>query len=186
MGLRIIAGYLKRKKLYSPDGFYTRPTSDRLRESIFNILAFDIQKTVVLDLFAGTGAFGIEALSRGAASVVFVDHNPKALSVLKRNLQSCNLGDRTTIIKWDIKKNLNCLKPFNSTFDLVFMDPPYNKNLIQPTLTHLFQGKSLLDRACIVVEHALLEPILDDMAGFSLVKRRKYGKIIVSFLRYVI
>ena len=186
MGLRIIAGYLKGKKLYSPDGFSTRPTADRLRESIFNILSFNIQKTVVLDLFAGTGAFGIEALSRGAASVVFIDNNPETLSVLKRNLKSCNLGNRATIIKWDIQRNLNCLKTVASTFDLVFMDPPYNKNLIQPALNHLFQSKSLLDRACIVIEHTFLEPIPDAVAGFSLADRRKYGKTIVSFLNYVI
>lgn len=186
MGLRIIAGDLKRKKLYSPDGFSTRPTANRLRESIFNILSFNIQKTVVLDLFAGTGAFGIEALSRGAASVVFIDNDPTTLAVLKRNLRSCNLEDRATVIKWDIKRNLNCLKSFSLSFDLVFMDPPYNKNLIQPALSNLFQCQSLLDRACIVIEHSVLEPISDNIVGFSLVDRRQYGKTIVSFLNYVL
>ena len=107
MGLRVISGRLKGKKLYSVHGSATRPTADRLRESIFNILSTRVFKAVVLDLFAGTGALGIEALSRGAVSAVFVDNSRKAVSIIRRNITSCAFDQRANIIKWDIKKNLN-------------------------------------------------------------------------------
>ena len=137
MGLRIIGGELKGKKLYTIPGTLIRPTADRLRESIFNILSYLVKEAVVLDLFAGTGALGIEALSRGADSAVFIDNNKKALSVIERNIQSCAVDNRSQIIRWDIVKNLNCINSVDSKFNLVFMDPPYNKGMIKPTLNNL-------------------------------------------------
>jgi len=135
MGLRIIAGEFKGKKLTSVRGKTIRPTADRTRESMFNILSHRIPGTIVLDLFAGTGALGIEALSRGAESAVFVDNSRGSLSVIRRNVESCALDDRVNIIKWNIEKNLNCLKAVKPGFDLVFIDPPYHRNLLnRPSL----------------------------------------------------
>jgi 16S rRNA (guanine966-N2)-methyltransferase len=185
MGLRIISGNLKGKRLYSVPGTITRPTADRLRESIFNIIAFKVRETVVLDLFAGTGAFGIEALSRGAELVVFIDRYQHAVSVIEKNISSCGITDRAKSIKWDIIKNLNCIKSAGLFFNLVFMDPPYNKNMIGKTLRNLHLSGSLEKDACIVVEHSLLEPIPDDLLEFELVDQRKYGKTLVSFLNYI-
>jgi 16S rRNA (guanine966-N2)-methyltransferase len=186
MGLRIIGGALKGKKLYSVRDQSIRPTADRLREAIFNILSHRVLDAVVLDLFSGTGALGIEALSRGAESVLFVDNSKRALSVLRRNIESCMLDQKTKIIKWNIRQNLNCIRSNQPTFDLVFFDPPYNKDLIKPSLFNLDQSNSLKDGACIVIEHSLLEPIPKDLISFDLKDQRKYGKTLVSFLNYVI
>lgn len=208
MSLRIIGGSLKGRRLYSVRGTTVRPTADRLRESIFNILAFRLQGVVVLDLFAGTGAFGIEALSRGAMFAVFIDNDDKALSVIGQNIQLCALASRVKVIKWNIIKNLNCIRPAcaphlsavpgqagadrsaRPTFDLVFMDPPYNSNLIKPALLNLHNCRSLERGASIVIEHTLLEPIPEDIVKvhkqriFTITDQRRYGKTVVSFLSY--
>jgi len=186
MGLRIIGGALKGKKLYSVRDMSIRPTADRLRESIFNILSHRVLDAVLLDLFAGTGALGIEALSRGAESALFVDNRKGALSVLKRNIASCKLDQKARIIKWNIRQNLNCIKSQKHHFDLIFLDPPYDNNLIKPTLFNLDKSHSLTKGACIVVEHSLFEPIPTDLFVFDLLDQRKYGKTLVSFLNYVI
>ena len=186
MGLRIIAGEFKGKKLYSVRGKTIRPTADRTRESMFNILSHQVPGAMVLDLFAGTGALGIEALSRGAESAVFVDNSRESLSVIRRNVESCALDDRANIIKWNIEKNLNCLKSVKTGFDLVFIDPPYHRNLLKPTLFNLYQSNALKNGSCIVVEHASLEPIPTDLLTFELTDQRRYGKTLVSFLNYVI
>jgi len=186
MGLRIIGGALKGKRLYSVHDMSIRPTADRLRESIFNILSQRVLDAVVLDLFAGTGALGIEALSRGAESAVFVDNRKEALSVLRRNIDSCMLDQKANIVKWNIKQNLNCIRSKKQHFDLIFLDPPYDKNLIKPTLSNLDESHSLKNEACIVVEHSLFEPIPTDLFAFDLLDQRKYGKTLVSFLNYMI
>lgn len=184
--MRIISGRYKGKKLHSVRGLIIRPTADRLRESIFNILSHEVLNAVVLDLFAGTGALGMEALSRGAESAVFVDNNPGALSVIRRNIISCSFDKQAHIIKWDIKKNLNCLKSAGAVFDLVFMDPPYNRGMVKPALFNLEQTGSLKKGARIVVEHSPLESIPDPVFMFEIEDRRKYGKTLVSFLTYMI
>jgi 16S rRNA (guanine966-N2)-methyltransferase len=163
MGLRIISGALKGKRLYSVRDMSIRPTADKLRESIFNILSRRVLDAVVLDLFAGTGALGIEALSRGAESVVFVDNGKGALSVLRRNIDSCMLDQKANIL-----------------------DPPYDKDLITPTLFNLDKSHSLKNEACIVAEHSISEPIPTDLFAFDLFDQRKYGKTLVSFLNYMI
>lgn len=186
MGLRIIGGTLKGKKLYSVCDTSIRPTADKLRESIFNILSQRVLNAVVIDLFAGTGALGIEALSRGAESALFVDTAKRALSVLRTNIDSCMLDQKANIIKWNIRKNLNCIKSKKQHFDLIFLDPPYDQNFIKPALFNLDKSQSLKNGACIVVEHSLFEPIPTDLFAFDLLDQRKYGKTLVSFLNYVI
>jgi len=186
MGLRIIGDELRGNKLYTTPGTLIRPTADRLRESIFNILSNLVKKAVVLDLFAGTGALGIEALSRGAESAVFIDDNKTALSVVERNIQACAVDNRSQIIRWNIVKNLNCLRSIGSKFDLVFMDPPYNNGMIKPTLINLHDSGSLGNEACIVIEHNCLEPIPETCRQFELIDQRKYGKKLISFIRYVV
>ncbi|MBC2696250.1 MAG: 16S rRNA (guanine(966)-N(2))-methyltransferase RsmD [Desulfobacteraceae bacterium] len=183
MGLRIIGGELRGKKLYTIPGTLIRPTADRLRESIFDILSYLVKEAVVLELFAGTGALGIEALSRGANSAVFIDNNKKALSVVERNIQSCAVDSRSQIIRWNIVKNLKCIKSVDSQFNLVFMDPPYNNGLIKPTLINLYNSGSLGNDACIIVEHTPFEPVPAICKPFELVDQRKYGKKLISFIK---
>ncbi|MDO9565180.1 MAG: 16S rRNA (guanine(966)-N(2))-methyltransferase RsmD [Candidatus Desulfaltia sp.] len=184
--MRIIGGNLKAKKLYSAEGMVIRPTSDRLRESIFDILSFKVRHAVVLDMFAGTGAMGIEALSRGAESALFIDIHNKALSIIERNIKACGLENKAKIIKWDIIKNLNCTNSYQAAFNLVFIDPPYNKSFLQPTLHNLIKAGPMEKGACLVVEHSLLEPIPLDFPEYELQDQRKYGKSLVSFLTYIV
>jgi 16S rRNA (guanine966-N2)-methyltransferase len=187
MGVRIIGGELKGRRLYSIRGTAVRPTADRLRESIFNIISSCVPDAVVLDLFSGTGALGIEALSRGAESAVFIDNSKEALSVIKNNIELCDLDKRARLIKWDIKRNLNCLKSTQpSFFTLVFLDPPYNQSMIEPTLFNLDLSRSMKKEAVIVVEHAPFESIPREFAAFEVTGQRRYGKTLVSLLKYVV
>ena len=186
MGLRIIGGDLKGKKLKSIRGKLIRPTGNRIREAIFNILSIRIAKAMVLDLFAGTGALGIEALSRGAQRALFVDNDKESLSVLKQNIALCGLGEKAGIIRWNIRQNLNVLKSIGQKFDLIFLDPPYNKNLITPTLINIEKSAVLKNSACIMVEHSVHESLPADLRAFHFKDQRKYGKTLVSFLNYVI
>jgi 16S rRNA (guanine966-N2)-methyltransferase len=184
--LRIIAGELRGRKLVSPHGRSIRPTADRLRESIFNTIGPRVAGQVLLDLFAGTGAFGIEALSRRAQFAVFIDNHPEALALVQRNLINCRLQGRARVIKWNIFSNLNCLKGLGLTFELIFIDPPYDCGLIRPTLAHL-EATGALGKDCrLIVEHAPKEPIPEDISSYALADQRKYGKSLVSYLNYVL
>ncbi len=181
MPLRIIAGELRGRRLAAVPGILTRPTADRTRESIFNILGHAVRDAQVLDLFAGTGAYGIEALSRGAAAAVFVEIGRQALSVLQSNLAACRLADRSRVIRWDAGRNLNCLRVGCGPFHLAFMDPPYHAGLVTPALQHLAQTRCMSPGAMIVVEHDDREPVAA-AEPYALADRRRYGKTVVSFL----
>ncbi len=182
MALRVIGGKLRGRKLRSVKGYQTRPTADRIRESLFDILSTRVAGSVVLDLFAGTGALGIEAISRGAESAVFVDIEPRALRIIQENLAAFSLQRQTQCIRWDVVKNLDCLRSCSQVFDLVLMDPPYNMSMIVPCLSNLHRSGCLKPNAWIVVEHSSLEPVLERPAPFSLFDQRRYGKTLVSFL----
>ncbi len=186
MGIRVIGGDLKGRRLHTIRGQTIRPTADRIKESIFNILAGRVRKAQVLDLFAGTGALGIEALSRGAAAAVFIDNDQKATQVINANLKLGNLGNRAKCIKWDATKNLNCLATISPIFDLVLMDPPYNRNHVNPALTVLHRSGSMQNGALVIVEHAMREPILEGHIPFVLTDQRRYRKSLVSFLTHMI
>ncbi len=165
-------------------GSVTRPTADRLREAIFNILYTRIHGAVVLDLFAGTGAMGIEALSRDAEYAVFIDNNRSACSVIKKNITSCGIEDSTTIIKRNALKRLDWTKSIRPCFDIVFIDPPYNRNFIKPSLKNLVKSRLLKKEACIIVEHSVSEFIPEEIESFITIDQRKYGKSMVTFLQY--
>jgi 16S rRNA (guanine966-N2)-methyltransferase len=184
--VRIIGGTRRGLKLYPFAGREIRPTADRLRESLFNILGPIGAHCRVIDLFAGTGALGIEALSRGAATALFIDSDPQALSLVSRNLQRCRLADRARVIAWDIVKNLECLAGQPWRFDLVFMDPPYGRGLVATALTRLEKSRGLVPGALVVVEHATGEPLALEHGPFALEDCRCYGKTLVSFLRYMV
>jgi len=184
--MRVISGRLKGRPLLAPKGHSIRPTSDQAKETLFNMLGPDVHQATMLDLFAGTGALGIEALSRGAESVVFADVDNDSISVLKENIKSLSLESRTKIIRWDLTRNLNCLGSWRSAFNLIFMDPPYNKNIIEPTLLNLHSGQSMEKGARIIVEHSYLEPILKRQLPLKISDQRRYGKTLVSFLTYVV
>lgn len=186
MTIRIIGGELKGRKLVTVRGLETRPTADRVRESIFNILGNHVQGTRILDLYAGTGAMGIEALSRGAESVLFADDHKAALTALKKNIKACSLENRANTIKWNIINNLDIIRSYRPAFNLVFLDPPYNKNMIQPTLSNLGKSRCLENGSRLVLEHSPLESISEKRVGFKITDQRRYGKTLVSFLIYMV
>jgi len=180
--MRVISGTLKGRRLRAPAGMATRPTADRIKESVFNILGGSLLTRNVLDLFAGTGALGIEALSRGASSAVFVDQAKASLSAIRYNIRELGLEDRTRVIHWNILKNLNCLIPERDAFDLVFLDPPYETNAVAPTLTGLLSSGALASAARVVIEHSSREPIVHAMGKLVLMDQRRFGKTLVSFM----
>lgn len=182
--MRIIGGKLKGRRLFSVKGFRVRPTTDKHRESIFNIIAPYLEGAVVLDLFAGTGALGIEALSRGARFAVFVDDYPAALATIRKNIQACCLESVTKVFRCNVLKNLNCLQPYS--FDLVVMDPPYGSELLKPAFLNLQRCACLKNGALIVAEHALNEPFSDNIPCFKRFDQRRYGKTLVSFFNFVL
>lgn len=182
--MRIIAGEFKGRRLKSPKGMDTRPTTDRVRESIFAILGDIVPGAKVLDAFAGTGAMGLEALSRGASHAVFVDASAAAARVVRDNVEACGAAGVSEVLRMDIRKALSFLARGSRRFDLVFVDPPYMTGLAQRTLADLDELKMLDTMAIAVVEHSRREEIPAEVGGFSLARRERYGDTMVSFYRY--
>lgn len=180
--MRVIAGDHKGRRLAAPSGSSTRPTADRIKESIFNILARTVEKKRVLDLFAGTGALGIEALSRGACFAVFVDRQKAALDAIRQNIQTLKLTDRARIVNWDIRRNFDFLSSDTIPFDLVFMDPPYETNALIPVLSAMAGCECLSGQARIVIEHSIRERLEPLPGSLALVDQRRFGKTLVSFV----
>lgn len=183
--MRIIGGTLKRRKLSTLRGLGVRPTTDYLRESIFNILAGCVEGAVVLDLFAGTGSLGIEALSRGASSAVFIDKAPQAIKALLRNISAFSLEKRCTVVRRDILRGLSFLESTGHGFDLVFVDPPYDHGLVKPTLHLLDRAECMAEGGLVVVEHSLVETLPEKVGGFRRIDQRQHGKTLVSFIECV-
>jgi 16S rRNA (guanine966-N2)-methyltransferase len=182
--MRIIAGRLRGRKLQTFKGSDVRPTADRVREALFNILGRELADATVLDLFAGTGALGIEALSRGAKETVFVDNSARSLVVLKKNLERCALGHCSRLIQWDISRNLACLKAYPETFDMVFLDPPYNRGLVSTALRHLEASGCLAPGAVLAAEHETGMAIEIESSRFACTDNRRYGRTALSFFAF--
>jgi len=180
--LRVISGKLKGKKLFSIKGLSLRPTSDRVREAIFDILQGSIDGGKVLDLFAGTGAMGIEALSRGAVSAVFVESSPESLSALQRNLAESRLQGVSEILSREVRDGIRFLASRGKKFDLVFLDPPYGKGLTRMTLEALAESPIVSLETLIVAEHSPEEGI-EEILDLERVDHRQYGGTRVSFFR---
>jgi len=182
--MRVVGGRLKGRNLASPGSREIRPTADRLRESVFNILvhAYDdpIEGARVLDLFAGTGALGIEAISRGAAFALFVDNGTEARALLRNNVEALGLGGVTKVFRRDAS-NLGAAHPVEP-FSLVFIDPPYRLKLAEKALASLRDGGWLTPEALLVVEEAkAVEFVAPE--GFEELERRAYDDTEFSFLR---
>ena len=182
--MRIVAGKFRGKALLSPSDASIRPTSDRAREAVFSILASRIGVHLdglkVLDLFAGTGALGLEALSRGAASAVFVDTGAEARGLIRDHIEAFGAGGIAKLLRRDA----TALGPAGTMgpFDLVFLDPPYGKGLGEQALLSLREGGWLAADATIVLEEAAEAEIVLP-AGFALDDRREYGAAAVHFVR---
>ena len=176
--MQITGGFLKGRKLYSPpkDLNLIRPLRTRIRKALFDMLGQDLSNSKVLDLFAGTGALGIEALSRGAIFAVFVDNSPVSISIIKKNLGKFDLLNKAKVFKLNLPKGLKILlKSFQNFFDLVFITPPYEKGLALKTFQNL--SKDLLqENATIIVEERTGIKLPEKMGNFEVIKKRSYGE----------
>ncbi len=181
--MRIISGSARGRKLFSPpgQGLGIRPTSDRAREALFSIIGSQVEQAAVLDLFAGTGAMGLEAFSRGARSVTFVDNNRLALELIRKNIETCfpSAAARLTIIQHDLRRGLP-LKPLQkkqlSPFDLVFLDPPYSEGLCQRLLQDWDDHNLLAARGLLIAEERAKEQLSLRFSTLELVDKRLYGE----------
>ncbi len=186
--MRIVGGEYKGTRIQAPTGTGTRPTSDRVRESLFNILAhsfdeFSIEGARVLDLFAGTGALGLEAISRGAAFALFVDNDPDARGAQRDNVEALGLTGRTRLFRRDAA---SLGKAGNmGQFDLAFLDPPYGKGLAEKALTGAKEGGWLQEGAMVVIEEQT-ESELALPTGFTQLDKRIYGSTKLVFLRVAV
>ena len=183
--MRIVGGRLRGRKLAVPKSQNIRPTTDRVRESLFNILEHsygeDLENARVLDIFAGTGALGIEALSRGAAFALFIETGTEARALLRQNVDALGLAGCTRIFKRDATRPGPC--PNGKPFNLVFADPPYGKGLGERAIATLVAQGWLADEALIVLEEKResLPAVLD---GFDALERRDFGGTTIGFFRY--
>jgi len=179
--LRIISGKLKGRRLASFKGQQIRPTSDRVREAIFDILGFGWEGKEVLDLFAGTGGLGIEALSRGAHQVIFVENHPQALLVLEKNIKSFKLIGNCKVVRLKVEEGIKFIKRRLWSFDVIFLDPPYAKGLSNSTLSLIAENNILKKNGVVVVEHFYKEPLSHRYRRLQMFNQRKYGRTMVSF-----
>lgn len=178
--MRIIAGSKKGQVLFAPQGDNTRPTLDRVKEALFGILQFELPGAIVLDLFAGSGNLGLEALSRGAAFALFCDHDKKSAAIVKKNIEKLKLEEKAQLIVGDFSQVIQTASRLGRKFDVVFLDPPYASDLAQRAISLLTQTSILSCNAIIAVEHDEKNP--PQAEGFC-VDTRKYGYVGLSILR---
>lgn len=172
--MRVIAGSARSLRLKTLEGMETRPTTDRIKETLFNMIGPSMYDCIFLDLFAGSGGIGIEALSRGAKEAVFVEKNPKAMECVKENLKFTHLDKKGTTLTKDVMNALYQLEG-EKVFDFVFMDPPYNMDLERRVLEYL-SGSDLIYEDTVIIIEASLETDFSYLSqmGFSLIKEKKY------------
>ena len=182
--MRIISGKARGTKLYTLDGENTRPTLDRVKEPLFNILNFKLNDSVVLDLFAGSGALGLESISRGARKAVFGEYNLSAIRIIQKNIEKTKFENESLIIKGDFEKVLKTLNETNTKFDIVFLDPPYKTDLVYKALKCILNMKLLNDNSIMVIETDDIERIKKDIEKLGLIidDTRKYGRVHLVFI----
>ena len=180
--MRIISGKARGTKLYTLDGLDTRPTLDRVKESLFNILQNKLLDSTILDLFAGSGALALESLSRGAKKAVLCDNNLKAIEIIKKNIEKFHFEDCTRVICKDYKK---CIQNLNEQIDIVFIDPPYKLNIAIDAIKELLKKEILREASLIILEtdeeeRELKE--LEKLENIEIKDLRRYGRVKLIFL----
>ena len=176
--MRIITGTARGRRLAAPEGRDVRPTPERVKEGIFSALQFDIEGRRVLDLFAGSGQLGIEALSRGAQNCTFVDASEASLNLVRKNLESTDLADKARVVRSDYAAFAAASR---DTFDIVFLDPPYSAGLLMPAVKAVLPLMS--DYGVIACEHPPEVKPETEIGGFKIAKTYRYGKVLVTVYR---
>ncbi|MDD4495300.1 MAG: 16S rRNA (guanine(966)-N(2))-methyltransferase RsmD [Eubacteriales bacterium] len=190
--IRVISGKSGGLKLKTLKSDATRPTSDKVKGGLFNMLAPYIEDARVLDLFAGTGSLGIEALSRGSRSAVFVDKSPDSIAIIRENLRHTGLSDGSTVINSDVYKAINNMsKAANNMshnadkFDIIFLDPPYNAGLVEDVLNEIVAGGIIKTNGLVVVETDISNLPPEESKGLRVIKNRRYGRTLITIYEAV-
>ncbi len=176
--MRVIAGAFRGRRLHAPKGPGIRPTIDRVREAVFNIIASEVPDAQVLDLFAGTGAMGIEALSRGAARCVFVDQSAEAVRLVRENLELCGVEDRALVIRDGVPSAIRGLAARGERFELIFIDPPYGRGHLEKTMDIL--DAVAAPGALAVAEHFIKDESPVGLKIWTKKTERRYGDTLIS------
>lgn len=181
--MRIISGKARGTKLYTLEGLETRPTLDRVKESLFNIIQADIPESIVLDLFAGSGAIGLEFASRNAKKVYMCDSSKSAIQIIKRNIEKTHLEDKIQLLNTDFKAMLSKLE--SKKFNYIYLDPPYKTDYIKQALEKILQLNMVDKDSLIIAETDELEKVLKEIENLKLeiVDQRKYGRANIIFLK---
>lgn len=178
--MRVITGKARGVQLKTPEGMATRPTADRVKEALFSIIQFDVPTSSVLDLFGGTGQLGIEALSRGAKSAVFVDAGEPACRLIRENLRRTRLEADAKVIRSDY---MEYLKRCREKFDIIFLDPPYAEVFLENALKCITEIDILQSGGIIVAERPVGKELPWDFDGFARSKDYKYGSVLLTIYR---
>ncbi len=179
--MRIITGIYKGRKLESPVGFDVRPTSDKVKEAVFNLLMNDIWDAVCVDLFAGTGSLGLEALSRGAKRCYFCDNSRQSLDLVKKNIKKCGAEEQSIILAGDYSRALNRIR---EKTDIIFLDPPYSSGVYEKCLEQIDSLDLLSDEGIIIAEHGARDEMPQSAGRLEKVRERRYGRIMISIYRH--
>ncbi len=177
--MRVITGSAKGTRLKTPNGLETRPTADRVKEGIFSIVQFEVPGSSVLDLFAGTGQLGIEALSRGARQAVFIDSSREAIHLIQENVKKAKVQDSSKIVQTDY---LAFLTQNTQKFHMIFLDPPYAENFLETALQKISEIDILTDSGIIICESPVEKQLFVELSGFSR-KDYRYGKTKITVFR---
>ena len=181
--MRIISGKARGTKLYTLEGENTRPTLDRVKESIFNIIQADIQEAEVLDLFAGSGAIGLECLSRGASKAVMCDKSKEAINIIRKNVEKTHMEAQAQILNLDFEKCLDNLK--GKQFDIIYIDPPYETDYIYKAIKKINENNITKENSLIIAETDDEKRIEEEIKNLEIeiVDKRKYGRATIIFLK---
>ena len=183
--MRVISGSARGLKLLSPEGLHTRPTTDRIKETLFNILAPYIYDVDFLDCFAGSGGIGIEALSRGAKSAVFVDNKRESIVCIKKNLDTTGLNDKAYVLSMDYRSALSKLALERKSFDFIFLDPPYRMGIEEDAVKSIEKLGLLKPDGWIIIEAAAVTSFdFIEQTGFQIIREKKYGSNKHLFIAY--
>lgn len=181
--MRIIAGALKGRRLVTPKGDTTRPTADQVRIALMDTLAPRLPGARVLDLFAGAGGVGLEALSRGAGEAVFVERDARAVAALRENVAALDVGGAARVRRGDVLRELEALYTAGERFDIVFLDPPYDTGLAATTLEALGGGGLLLAEGLVVAQHFTKRAPPERLGALQAFRTRRFGETTLTFYR---
>lgn len=181
--MRVTGGEVQGRKLKAPKGLTTRPTTDKTKQAIFNRLQL-AEFGDALDLFAGSGSIGIEFLSRGANSVVFVDGDANSIKIIKENLSLINLGEKASVYKNDVLKAIGVLGRKSKRFDYIFLDPPYEKGLVEKSLQAIFENGLLKEDGVIIAEHEKFLDLSEKNVEFKIDVAKRYGDTVITYLKH--